>query len=67
MDKYSEMHRVIHYIKKPKRKNQHMIIQLQAEKAFDLVKIRNSRPILKQSKGNINQTSSEKQYKWRKT
>jgi hypothetical protein len=53
---------IIHYINKLKDKN-HMIISLDAEKAFDknptplhdksLSKIRNSRPITKHNKSNI--------------
>jgi hypothetical protein len=63
---------VIHYINKLKDKN-HMIISLDGEKAFDKIdqplhekglgKIRNSRPISKHSKSNIEQTSSQQQTK----
>ena len=63
---------VIHYINKLKDKN-YMIISLDAEKAFDknlmplhdksLVKIRNSRPIPKHDKSNLQQTSSQHQSK----
>jgi hypothetical protein len=66
---------VIHYINKLKDKN-HMIISLDAEKAFDNVqtpihdnslgKIRNSRPIPKHNKtNNLQETSSQHQTKWR--
>jgi hypothetical protein len=65
---------IIHYIYKLKYKN-HMIISLDAEKAFDknptpihnksLGKIRNSRPIPKHTKSNLQQTSSQHQCKWR--
>jgi hypothetical protein len=65
---------IIHYINKLKDKN-HMIISLDAEKAFDknptflhdksLGKIRNSRPIPKHSKSNLQQTSSQHQTEWR--
>jgi ABC-type uncharacterized transport system ATPase subunit len=58
---------VIHYINKLKEKN-HMIVSLDAEKAFDknlthlhhksLGKIRNSRPIPKHSKSNAQQPIS---------
>ena len=63
---------VIHYINKLKDKN-HMIISLDAEKAFDKIqhpfiislgKIRNSRPIPKHDKSNLQQTSSQHQSKW---
>jgi hypothetical protein len=66
---------VIHYRNKLKDKN-HMIISLDAEKAFDKIqhpfmintwKIRNSRPIPKHNKINIQQTSSQHQTKWRET
>jgi hypothetical protein len=67
---------VIHYINKLKDKN-HMIISLDAEKAFaknptlfhdkSHGKIRNSRPISKYNKSNIQQTSSQHQTKWRET
>ena len=67
---------VIHYINKFKDKN-HMIISLDAEKAFDknptalhdksLGKIRNSRRIPKHNKSNIHQTSNQHQSKWRET
>ena len=67
----------MHYIKQLKEKNKktkkHMIISLDAEKAFDknpiplhdksLGKIRNSRPIPKYSKSNIQQTNSQHQTK----
>jgi hypothetical protein len=63
---------VIHYINKLKDKD-HMIISLDAEKAFDknptqihdksLGKIRNSRPIHKHNKSNIQQPSSQHQTK----
>jgi hypothetical protein len=66
---------IIHYINKLKDKN-HMIISLDAEKAFDKIqypymikslgKTRNSRPITKHNKSNILQTSSQHQTKWRK-
>jgi hypothetical protein len=62
--------KVIHYINKLKDKN-HMIISLDAERAFDknptlihdksLGKISNTRPILKHNKSNIEQTSSQHQ------
>ena len=64
---------VIHYINKVKDKN-HITIALDAEKAFDeiqhpfmisLGKIRNSRPIPKHDKSNLQQTSSQHQSKWR--
>ena len=61
---------------KLKEKN-HMIISLDAEKAFDkiqhslhvksLEKIRNSRPIPTHNKSNIQQTRSQHQTKWRET
>jgi hypothetical protein len=61
---------VIHYTKKLKEKTC-MIISLDAEKAFDKIqhpfmikslgKIRNSRPIPKHSKSNIQQISSQHQ------
>ena len=64
---------VIHYINKLKDKN-HMIISLDVEKAFDKIqhpfmikslgKIRNSRPIPKYDKSNLQQTSSQHQSKW---
>jgi hypothetical protein len=64
---------VIHYINKLKDKN-HMIISLDAEKAFDknptplqhksLRKIKNSRPIPKHSKNNTQQTNSPNLTKW---
>jgi hypothetical protein len=56
---------VIHYVNKIKDKN-HIIISLDAEKAFDksLGKIRNSRPIPKHDKSNLQQTSSQHQSKW---
>ena len=63
---------IIHYINKLKDKN-HMIISLDAEMAFEknktplhdksLGKIRNSRPIHKHNKRNIQQTSSQHQTK----
>jgi hypothetical protein len=63
---------VIHYINKLKDKN-HMTISLDAEKAFDknpthihdksLGKIRNSRPIPKHDKSNLEQTISQHQSK----
>ena len=62
-------------MKKLKEKN-HMVISLDAEKAFDkiqhpfMLKVlenRNSRPIPKHSKSNIQQTSSQHQTKWRET
>jgi hypothetical protein len=64
--------KVIHYINKLKDKN-HMIISLDVEKAFDkskpthdknLGKIRNSSPIPKHDKSNLQQTSSQHQSKW---
>jgi hypothetical protein len=67
---------IIHYINKFNEKN-HMSISLNAEKAFDinstsfhvksLGKIRNSRPIHKHSKSNIQKTSSQCETKWRET
>jgi hypothetical protein len=52
-----------------------MIISLDAEKAFDKIqhpfmfkrlgKIRNSRPMPKRSKSNLQQTSSQHQTKWK--
>jgi hypothetical protein len=63
---------IIHYIKKLKDKN-HITISLDAEKAFDeiqhpfmisLGKIRNSSPIPKHDKSNLQQTSSQHQSKW---
>jgi hypothetical protein len=69
---------VIHYINKLKDKN-NMIISLDAEKAFhkiphpgvfmikSLGKIKNSRPITKHNKSNIQQTTSQHQTKWRET
>jgi hypothetical protein len=54
-----------------------MIISLDAEKAFDKIQYpfllknlrmnRNSRPIPKLNKSNMQQTSSQHQTKWRKT
>jgi hypothetical protein len=67
---------IIHYINKLKDKN-HMIISVDAEKAFDKIqhsfviknigKIRNSRPIPIHNKSNIQQTSTQHQTKWRET
>ena len=67
---------VIHYINKLKDKND-MIISLDVEKAFDknpipvhdksLGKIKNSRPIPKHNKRNIQQTSSHHQTQWRES
>jgi hypothetical protein len=67
---------LIHYINKLKDKN-HMIIPLEAEKAFDkiqhhfMIKVMersgNSRPIPKHNKSNLQQTSSQHQSKWRET
>jgi hypothetical protein len=63
---------VIHYIQKLKNKN-HMIISLDVEKAFDkiqhpfMIKVledRNSRPIPKNDKSNLQQTSIQHQSKW---
>jgi hypothetical protein len=66
---------VIHYINKLKDKN-HMIILLDAEKAFDKSptplhdkthgKTRISKPILKHNNSNLQQTSRQHQCKWRK-
>jgi hypothetical protein len=62
---------VIHYLNKLKDKN-HMIISLDAEKAFDKnptpihdksLGKKNSRPIPKYNKSNIKQTSSQHQTK----
>ena len=63
----------IHYINKLKDNN-YMIISLDEEKAFDKIqhpfmikslgKIRNSRPIPKHDKSNLQQTSSQHQSKW---
>jgi hypothetical protein len=68
--------KVIHYLNKLKEKH-HMIISLDAEKAFDRIqhhfmvkslgKMRNSRPIPRVSKSNIQHTSSQHQIKWRET
>jgi hypothetical protein len=67
---------VIHYINILKGKKKHIIISLDAEKTFDksqhpfMLKVlekRHSRPILKYSKSNIQQTSSQHQTKWRET
>ena len=65
---------VIHYINKLKDKN-NMIISLDAKKAFDknptplhdksFGKTRNSRPITKHNKSNLQQTSSQHQSKGR--
>ena len=53
-----------------------MIISLDAEKVFDkiqqsfmlkVLEIRNSRPIPKHRKSNLQQTSSQHQAKWRET
>jgi hypothetical protein len=66
---------IIHYINKFIDKT-HMIISLDAEKAFDKIqhpfiislrKIRNSRPIPKHNKSNLQQTSGQHQTKWRET
>jgi hypothetical protein len=67
---------VIHYINKLKEKS-HMIILLDTEKSYEknptplydenLGKIRNSRPIPKQNKSIIQQTSSQHQTKWGET
>jgi hypothetical protein len=66
---------IIHYINKFKNKN-HMIISLDAEKVFDKIqhpfmikkkilgKTRNSRPIPKDDKSNLQQTSCQHQSKW---
>jgi hypothetical protein len=63
---------VIHYINKLKDKN-YMIISLDTEKALDKIqhpfmislgKIRNSRPIPKHDKINLQQTSNQHQSKW---
>jgi hypothetical protein len=66
---------VIHYINKFKEKT-HMIIFIDAKKAYDKIqqflhdkslgKIRNSRPIPKHNKSNLQQTSSQHQTKWEK-
>jgi hypothetical protein len=59
---------IIHYINELKDKN-HMIISLDAEKAIhekSLGKIRNSKPILKHNKSNVQQTSSQHQSKGEK-
>ena len=66
---------IIHYINKLKDKI-HMIISLDAEKAFEniqhpfmiksLGKIKNLSPIPKHNKSNIQQTGSQQQSKWRK-
>jgi hypothetical protein len=69
--------KVNHYTNKLKDKN-YMIISLDAEKAFDkiqhplMIKVlersgRNSRPIPKHNKSNIQQTCSQHQNKWRET
>jgi hypothetical protein len=68
--------RDIHYINKLKDKN-HMIISLDAEKVFDKIQhpihnkslgmIKNSRPMPKHNKSNIQQTSNQHQSKWRET
>jgi hypothetical protein len=62
--------KVIHYVNKLKDKN-HMIISLDAEKAFDKNQnpfmIKKSRPIPKHDKSNIQQTSSQHQTKWKET
>ena len=67
---------IIHYINKLKDKN-HMIISLDAEKVFDKIQhpihnkslgmIKNSRPMPKHNKSNIQQSSSQYQTKWRET
>jgi hypothetical protein len=67
---------IIHYINILKNKN-HMIISFDDEKAFDIIqhpfmikslgKIRNSRPIPKHRKINIQQISSQNKTKWRET
>jgi hypothetical protein len=75
MARYMEIH---HYnpLHKQNKTNKNMIISLDNEKAFEnstslnvksLGKIRNSRPINKHSKSNIQQTSSQYQTKWRET
>jgi hypothetical protein len=71
---YKKTINIIPYIKKIKDKN-HMIILIDSEKAFGknptpihdnrLGKIRNSRPIPKQNKSNIQKTSSQYQTKGR--
>jgi hypothetical protein len=64
---------VIYYINKLKDKN-HMIISLDAEKALEKIqhpfmislgRIRNSRPIPKHNKSNLQQISSQHQNKWK--
>jgi hypothetical protein len=66
---------IIHYINKLKHKN-HMIISLDAEKAFEksntlhdksLGMIKNSRPIPKHNKSKPQQTSSLYKTNWRET
>jgi hypothetical protein len=73
---YRKSNRIIYYLNKLKEKN-HMIISLDAEKAFGKIQhplmikslrnIRNSRPICKHSKSNIQQTSSKHENEWRET
>jgi hypothetical protein len=74
-----EVYQCIPLYKQTKRKKKQMSILLDAEKAFDkiqhpfmihdksLEKIRNSRPITKHNKSNLQQTSSQHQTKWRET
>jgi hypothetical protein len=67
---------VIHYINKLKDKN-HMIISLDAEKAFDkiqhpfMIKVMERAgiqgPYIKHNKRNLQHTSSQHQTKWRET
>jgi hypothetical protein len=66
--------KVIHDINKHKKERNHIIILLDAKKAFDKIQhlyfksvgeIRNSRSIPKHNKSNLQQTNSQHQTKWR--
>jgi hypothetical protein len=71
-----EIHHHNPLYKQTQRQN-HMIISLDAEKAFDknpiplhdksLGKLKNSRPLRKQNISNIQEISSQYQTKWRET
>ena len=77
MVQYMEIHPCNPLYKQTQRGKTHMIISLDAEKAFEkyptplhdksLATIKNLRPIPKHSKSSIQQTSSQHQTKWRET